>query len=289
MRSSSGSATDDCGRTSATSRLSTMPSPPSIRPSGSAGRRSSGFGRRARGSPRCRERGREGRELGVVDGARRGLHRGLRPAASRPHRSGPSVTVSLRRQRPGRFCGDRLGHVRRLDRGLGETLRASLAGGQPTRGAAGRRRRPAAPTRARCCTCGSGRAQPTPRARCDDTVERLERVGWQFLIGVRPQPHVRAAIEQTDETAWDDDAGLPPASIAQIARPRSASARLVVRPLSPWIAGASCRRPGSCFRSSQPHRAAHRSTPSIASAPSSTSPSETEGTCPPAASSPTPR
>ena len=48
---------DDCGRTSATSRPSTMPSPPSIRPSVSAGRRSFAFVRErhapidARGRP----------------------------------------------------------------------------------------------------------------------------------------------------------------------------------------------------------------------------------------------
>src|SRR5262249_7584660 len=57
VRSSSGCVTDDCGRTSATSRPSTMPSPLSIRPSGSAGRRSSAFVRErhapigARGRP----------------------------------------------------------------------------------------------------------------------------------------------------------------------------------------------------------------------------------------------
>jgi len=39
MRSSSGCGTDGCGRTSATSRHSTMPLQPSTRPSGSAGRR----------------------------------------------------------------------------------------------------------------------------------------------------------------------------------------------------------------------------------------------------------
>src|SRR5215469_4512648 len=49
MRSSSGCGTDDCGRTSATSRPSTMPSPPSTRPSGSAGRRSSTFARKGLG------------------------------------------------------------------------------------------------------------------------------------------------------------------------------------------------------------------------------------------------
>ena len=43
MRSSSGCGTDDCGRISATSRPSTMPSPPSTRPSDARGRRSSAF------------------------------------------------------------------------------------------------------------------------------------------------------------------------------------------------------------------------------------------------------
>ncbi len=46
LRLSSGCGTDDCGRTSATSRPSTMPSPPSTRPSGSRGRRSSAFVRK---------------------------------------------------------------------------------------------------------------------------------------------------------------------------------------------------------------------------------------------------
>src|SRR4030095_12674327 len=41
--SSDGVVTDGCEQTSATSRPSTMPSPPSTRPSGSRGRRSSGF------------------------------------------------------------------------------------------------------------------------------------------------------------------------------------------------------------------------------------------------------
>src|SRR6516164_10001550 len=43
VRSSSGCGTDDCGRTSATSRPSTRPSPPSTRPSDARGRRSSAF------------------------------------------------------------------------------------------------------------------------------------------------------------------------------------------------------------------------------------------------------
>jgi NADPH:quinone reductase-like Zn-dependent oxidoreductase len=48
VRSSSGCGTDGCGRTSATSRPSTMPLQPSTRPSGSAGRRSSAFVREPR-------------------------------------------------------------------------------------------------------------------------------------------------------------------------------------------------------------------------------------------------
>ena len=43
VRSSSGCGTDDCGRTSATSRPWTMPSPPSTRGSDATGRRSSAF------------------------------------------------------------------------------------------------------------------------------------------------------------------------------------------------------------------------------------------------------
>ena len=57
VRSSSGCGTDDCGRTSATSRPSMTPSPPSTGPSDARGRRSSAFVRErhapidARGRP----------------------------------------------------------------------------------------------------------------------------------------------------------------------------------------------------------------------------------------------
>src|SRR3954471_4927300 len=50
MRSSSGCGTDDCGRTSATSRPLTTPSPPSTRRSGSRGRRSFAFVRKDLGT-----------------------------------------------------------------------------------------------------------------------------------------------------------------------------------------------------------------------------------------------
>src|SRR3954463_2243808 len=61
------------------------------------------------------------------------------------------------------------------------------------------------------------------------TFDRLDRAGWQFSIGVRLQPAVRAAIEQIDETAWTTLADYPPTSIAQIAETTVAGRRLIVR------------------------------------------------------------
>ena len=61
------------------------------------------------------------------------------------------------------------------------------------------------------------------------TFERLGRAGWQFSIGVRLQPAVRAAIEQIDEHAWTTLVDYPPTSIAQIAETTLAGRRLVVR------------------------------------------------------------
>jgi hypothetical protein len=61
------------------------------------------------------------------------------------------------------------------------------------------------------------------------TFDRLERAGWQFSIGVRLQSHVRAAIEQIDETAWQTLADYPPTSIAQIAETTLGDRRLIVR------------------------------------------------------------
>ncbi len=54
-------------------------------------------------------------------------------------------------------------------------------------------------------------------------------MGWQFSVGVRLQAHVRAAIEQIDETAWTTLADYPPTSIAQIAETTLGDRRLVVR------------------------------------------------------------
>jgi hypothetical protein len=61
------------------------------------------------------------------------------------------------------------------------------------------------------------------------TFDRLDGADWQFSIGVRLQPAVRAAIEQIDETAWQTLEDYPPTSIAQIAETTLAGRRLVVR------------------------------------------------------------
>jgi hypothetical protein len=58
---------------------------------------------------------------------------------------------------------------------------------------------------------------------------RLERAGWQYSIGVRLQPHVRAAIEQIPERAWQTLTDYPPTSEAQIAETTLAGQRLIVR------------------------------------------------------------
>jgi Transposase DDE domain group 1 len=59
--------------------------------------------------------------------------------------------------------------------------------------------------------------------------ERLAKAGWTYSIGVRLQPHVRAAIEQIDEEAWQTLADYPPTSIAQIAETVLGDQRLIVR------------------------------------------------------------
>src|SRR3954467_7187135 len=61
------------------------------------------------------------------------------------------------------------------------------------------------------------------------TFDRLDRAGWQFSIGVRLQPAVRAAIEQIDEAAWTTLEDYPPTSIAQVAETTLNGRRLVVR------------------------------------------------------------
>jgi len=61
------------------------------------------------------------------------------------------------------------------------------------------------------------------------TFARLDRAGWEFSIGVRLQPAVRAAIEEIDEDAWTVLEDYPPTSIAQIAETTLGDRRLVVR------------------------------------------------------------
>ena len=57
----------------------------------------------------------------------------------------------------------------------------------------------------------------------------LDAAGWKFSIGVRLQPHVRAAVEQIDEDAWTTLEDYPPTSIAQIAETVLGDWRLIVR------------------------------------------------------------
>ncbi len=59
--------------------------------------------------------------------------------------------------------------------------------------------------------------------------QRLERAGWRYSVGVRLQPHVRAAIEQIPDHAWQTLADYPPTSEAQIAETVLAGRRLIVR------------------------------------------------------------
>jgi hypothetical protein len=62
------------------------------------------------------------------------------------------------------------------------------------------------------------------------TFAKLDRAGWQFSIGVRQNPSIRAAIEQVDETAWTTLPDYPKTSIAQIAETTLANGRrLVIR------------------------------------------------------------
>jgi hypothetical protein len=61
------------------------------------------------------------------------------------------------------------------------------------------------------------------------TFHRLDRAGWQFSIGVRLQPAVRAAVDAIDEADWQTLEDYPKTSIAQIAETTLGGRRLVVR------------------------------------------------------------
>jgi Transposase DDE domain group 1 len=57
---------------------------------------------------------------------------------------------------------------------------------------------------------------------------RLERASWRS-IGVRLQPHIRAAIEEIPERAWQTLEDYPPTSEAQMAETTLGDQRLIVR------------------------------------------------------------
>lgn len=58
---------------------------------------------------------------------------------------------------------------------------------------------------------------------------RLRKAGWDYSIGVRLQPHVRAAIDAIPEQTWRTLADYPPPSEAQIAETTLGAERLIVR------------------------------------------------------------
>jgi hypothetical protein len=61
------------------------------------------------------------------------------------------------------------------------------------------------------------------------TFARLDRAGWQFSIGIRMQPHVRALIEAIAEEEWTTLEDYPKTSIAQIAETQIGEFRMIVR------------------------------------------------------------
>lgn len=54
------------------------------------------------------------------------------------------------------------------------------------------------------------------------TFARLDRAGWQFSIGVRMQAHVRAVVEQIEETAWQTLEDYPDRASPRSPKPPSA-------------------------------------------------------------------
>ncbi len=61
------------------------------------------------------------------------------------------------------------------------------------------------------------------------TIGRLEQHQIRYSIGVTQQKHVRAAISQIDEAAWQPLAGYPPTGVAEIAETTLGERRLIVR------------------------------------------------------------
>ncbi|UTI66221.1 IS1380 family transposase [Paraconexibacter antarcticus] len=61
------------------------------------------------------------------------------------------------------------------------------------------------------------------------TFVRLDRAGWQFSIGIRMQPHVRALVDAIDEDAWVTLEDYPKTSVAQIAETTIGDFRMIIR------------------------------------------------------------
>jgi hypothetical protein len=61
------------------------------------------------------------------------------------------------------------------------------------------------------------------------TISALERLGVRYSIGVTMQAHVRVAIEQIPQAAWQPLAGYPATGLAEIAETLLGERRLVVR------------------------------------------------------------
>ena len=60
-------------------------------------------------------------------------------------------------------------------------------------------------------------------------LQRLERAGWQYSIGVRMINTVRAAVDAIDEDAWQKVADYPDDGEAQIAQTTYGGRRLIIR------------------------------------------------------------
>jgi hypothetical protein len=58
---------------------------------------------------------------------------------------------------------------------------------------------------------------------------RLERAGWTYSIGVRQQPHIKAAVAAIPEQDWQTLADYPESGQAQIAQTMHGRQRLIVR------------------------------------------------------------
>ena len=122
-----------------------------------------------------------------------------------------------------------------------------------------------------------------------------QRAGWTYSIGVRQQPHVKAAIAAIPEQDWQTLEDYPEGGEAQIAQTMLGRQRLIVRRTR--LVGAQAELWPDWRHSrvlDQPHRPARaRRSQSTASTPSWNSRSVTSKTrhsrtSPPASSSPTP-